>query len=241
MHSALAFATIHLLFDSPSTFRRRAIRTKEMAALVRASALVSRSFRPPFSLAPLTRTLCAEPPADDVSGTAPRVRHKRAPKIRKPDTPHVSRRGPYLAEMSRLRKEYAAEREELARVASDAAATRRADAVAGKERRWEEKRKRSEALQPAVFTRMEDLRRVAEERRKVREASWVERNREIDARKMKRVAMLNAVAHEWITEENLEAKVDEMMDQFFIRKEAADVARRGSAHVADVVSTPRSS
>jgi Mitochondrial ribosome subunit S26 len=208
-----------------------------MAALFRTYATRAPRLTP-YPALPHSRSLCAEPRPDKPATSRP---NKPTPKSRKPDTPHVTRRNAYEASLSRLRVSFAAERAEAEGAAVAVAAARRGQASAGKAERQEARRRRSEALQPAVAARAEKMRVEVEERKVFRKRSWEDRNRAIDARKMTRVAALNAVAHEWVTEQNLDEKIDEMMDDFFIAEEAAEVARRGSVHVADVVSSPRMS
>jgi hypothetical protein len=91
----------------------------------------------------------------------------------------------------------------------------------------------SEAAYAAALEKRAAQAAVREARRAQGLQSWAARNEAIDARRRERVAALNAVAAEWVTEDNLAEKVDDLLDQWFISSEAAAHAQRGTAAAGD--------
>lgn len=163
------------------------------------------------------------------TGDAPAVPKRKPKKVRKPDLPHVVRRHEYEKSMSRARIAFADEATTNLTAASEAEAAARDAFARDKSARAEKRAVRSAA---AFATALEARAAQAvrrEERRAIGLQTWAARRKAEDVRRRSRVEVLNAVAADWITEENLAEKVDDLLDQWFINSEAAEHAQRGFA------------
>jgi hypothetical protein len=87
---------------------------------------------------------------------------------------------------------------------------------------------KSEALQPRIIAEREAQRIRREELRAHNFTRFVDSRQIIKELRLERVAALEAASADWVTEHNLPAKVDELLDSIFIAQEAADHARIGT-------------
>jgi hypothetical protein len=90
------------------------------------------------------------------------------------------------------------------------------------------RRAKSEALQPRIIAERELQRKRREERRTYNFKRFEESQNVINARRLERVAALEAASGDWITEQNLTEKIDHLLDSIFIAQEAAEHARIGT-------------
>jgi hypothetical protein len=90
------------------------------------------------------------------------------------------------------------------------------------------RRAKSEALQPRIIAEQELQRKRREERRAYNFKRFEESRNVINARRLERVAALEAASGDWITEQNLTEKIDHLLDSIFIAQEAAEHARIGT-------------
>jgi urease gamma subunit len=95
---------------------------------------------------------------------------------------------------------------------------------------WLLRSAKSEALQPRIIAEREIQRARREERRAYNFKRFEESRNVIDARRLERVAALEAASGDWITEQNVTEKIDHLLDSIFIAQEAADHARIGTPH-----------
>lgn len=173
-----------------------------------------------------TTPVAADGTPADADGAAPPPR--KAKKVRQPDSPHVVRRTAYLREMSRARIAFADEGRARAEEAAASAAAARDTSTEASAARAEAKAAKSEAHFARVLEEREVQKEKSAKKRAAGLEAWKAKNLEIDARRRGRVDVLNAVADDWVTEANLERKIEELLDEWFVNSDAEAHARRGT-------------
>lgn len=195
---------------------------------------ISRSFQPTAAnfralQQAHSRGLCTPSSGDAPSEEATPPSFKRKPKkVRKPDLPHVVRRTAYLRDVSRSRVAFAAEAEARAAAAAAEASAARDTSTEAAAARAEERAAKGEATHARLQVLREEQKAAREIRRVIGLRTYGERNAKIDARRLERVQGLNAVAGDWVTEGNLEEKVETLLDEWFVSSDAEAHARRGT-------------
>lgn len=89
-------------------------------------------------------------------------------------------------------------------------------------------RKKSEEVFQKVLAERAAEREHQEQRRVIQFKHWQERAQKHEEGRQAVIQRLNASADTWVTEENLDEKVDELLDSIFVSEDVLHSARRES-------------
>lgn len=86
-------------------------------------------------------------------------------------------------------------------------------------------REKSIAKQEGRLALLAEIRERKEKRKAYKRADWELKQKDLEDKRFERLDMLVKASDCWITEENIEQNVEQVVDAFFI---ATDLERRGS-------------